>query len=45
MTPQCGKLVVQFLVARLDIGVVAYEAMRHQCGRSLVDVLAVRVNI
>ena len=26
MTPQCGRSVVQFLVIRVDIGVVIYEA-------------------
>ena len=29
----------------LNIGVVTYEAMTSQCGRSVVQVLVVRVNI
>ena len=33
---------VQVLVVRVDIGVVTYEAMTHQCGRSVVQVLVVR---
>ena len=33
MTPQCGRSVVQVLVARVDIGVVTHEAMTPQCGR------------
>ena len=32
-------------VVRMDIGVVTYEAMTHQCGRSVVQVLVVRVYI
>ena len=36
---------VQVLVVREDIGVVIYEAMTQQCGRSLVHVLIVRVDI
>ena len=35
----------QVLVVRVDIGVVTYEAMTHQCGRSVVQVLVVRVDI
>ena len=35
----------QVLVVRVDIGVVIYEAMTHQCGRSVVQVLIVRVDI
>ena len=45
MTPQCGRLVVQGLVVRVDIGVVTNEAMTPQCGRSVVQVLFVRVDI
>ena len=30
---------VQILVIRVDIGVVVYEAMGPQCGKSLVQVL------
>ena len=45
MTPQCGRLVVQVLVVRVDIGVVIYEAMTPQCERSVVQVLVVRVDI
>ena len=36
---------VQLLVVRADIGVVIYEAMTPQCGRSVVKVLVVRVDI
>ena len=36
MTPQCGRLVVQVLVVRVDIGVVTYEAMTTLCDRSVV---------
>ena len=36
---------VQVLVVRVDIGVVTYEAMTPQFGRSLVHVLVVRVDI
>ena len=36
---------VQFLVVRVDIGVVIYEAMTPQCGRSVVKVLVIRVDI
>ena len=32
-------------VVRVDIGVVIYEAMTPQCGRSVVHVLVVRVDI
>ena len=35
---------VQVLVVRVDIGVVTYEAMTPQCGRSAVHVLVVRVD-
>ena len=44
-TPQCGRLVVQVLVVKLDTGVLTYEAMIPQCGRSVVQVLVVRVDI
>ena len=40
-----GASVVQFLVARVDIGVVINKAMTPQCGRSLVQVLVLRVDI
>ena len=33
---------VQVLVVRVDIGVVTYEAMTPQCGRSAVQVLVVK---
>ena len=33
------------LVVRVDIGVVTYEAMTPQCGRSVVQVLIVSVDI
>ena len=36
---------VQVLVVRVDIGVVTYEAMTPQCGRSGVQVQVVRVDI
>ena len=36
---------VQFLVVRVDIGVVIYKAMTPHCGRSVVKVLVVRVDI
>ena len=36
---------VQVLVVRVDIGVVIYEAMTPQCGRSVVQVLVVRAYI
>ena len=36
---------VQVLVVRVDIGMVIYEAMTQQCGRSVVQVLVVIVNI
>ena len=36
---------VQVLVVRVDIGVVIYEAMTSQCGRSVVQVLVVRIDI
>ena len=35
----------QVLVVRVDIGVVIYEAMTPQCGRSVVQVLIVTVDI
>ena len=35
MTPQCWGSVVQVLVVRVDIGMVIYEAMTSQCGRSI----------
>ena len=35
---------VQVLVVRVDIGVVTYEAMTPQCGRSVVPVLVVTVD-
>ena len=38
MKPQYGRSVVQVLVARVFIGVVTYEAMTPQCGRSLFQV-------
>ena len=31
--------VVQFMVVRVDVGVATYEAMKQQCGRSVVQVL------
>ena len=34
----------QLMVVRVDIGVVIYEAMTPQCGRSVVQVLVVRVD-
>ena len=37
--------VVQVLEVRVDTGVVTYEAMTPQCGRSVVLVLVVRVDI
>ena len=40
-----GDLVVQVLVARVDIRVVIYEAMTPQRGRSVVQVLVFRVDI
>ena len=33
------------LVGRVDIGLVTYEAMTPQCGRSVVQVLVGRVDI
>ena len=36
---------VHFLVVRVDIGVVIYDAMTLQCGRSVVQVQVVRVDI
>ena len=36
---------VQVLVIRVDVGVVIYETMTPQCGRSAVQVLVVRVDI
>ena len=36
---------VQALVVTVDIGVVIYEAMTSQCGRSVVQALVVRVDI
>ena len=42
---QCGRSVVHFLVARVDIGVAVYEVMKPLCGRSLVQVLVVREDI
>ena len=36
---------VQVLFVRVDIGVVIYEAMILQCGRSMVRILVVRVDI
>ena len=45
MTLQCGKSVVQLLVARVVIGVLIYQAMAPQGGRSVVHVLVVRVDI
>ena len=35
----------QVLVVKVDIGVVTYEAMTPQCGRSVVHVPVVRVDI
>ena len=35
---------VQVLVVRVDIGVVTYEAMTPQYGRSVVHILVVRVD-
>ena len=39
------KIRVQVLVVRVDTGVVIYEAMTPQCGRSVVQVLVFRVDI
>ena len=36
---------VQVQSVKVDIGVVIYEAMTPQCGRSVVQVLVVRVDI
>ena len=36
---------VQVLVVRVDIGVVIYEAMTSQCGKSMVHILVVRVDM
>ena len=36
---------VQIIVVRVDIGVVAYKAMTNQYGRSVVHILVVRVDI
>ena len=36
---------VQLLVVREDIGVLTYEAMTPQCGRSVVQFLVVRADI
>ena len=36
---------MQFLVVRVNRGVVIYEAMARQCGRSVVLVMVVRVDI
>ena len=36
---------VQVLVVRVDIGVVTYEAVIPQCGRSVVQILVARVDI
>ena len=41
----CGRLVVQVLIVKVDIGVVIYEVMTPQCRRSVVLVLVVRVHI
>ena len=35
LLPQCGRSVVRVLIVRVDIGVVTYEAMTPQCGRSV----------
>ena len=35
----------QVLIVRVDIGVVAYEAMASQCLRLVVQILVVRVDI
>ena len=43
MTSQCGRLVVQVLVVRVDKGVVIYKYMTPQCGRSVMQVLVVRM--
>ena len=45
MTSKYVRSVVQVLVVRVDIGVVAYEAMTPQCGRSVFQVLVVGVDI
>ena len=37
MPPQYGRSVVHVLVVRVDIGVVIYDAMTHQCGMSVVQ--------
>ena len=36
--PSVGKSVVEVLVVRVDIVVVIYEAMKPQCGRSVVRI-------
>ena len=36
---------VQALLVRVDIGVVTYEVITQQCGRSVVEVPVVRVDI
>ena len=36
---------VQVLVVRVDTGVVIFEAMTPQCGRSVVQALFIRVDI
>ena len=45
MTPQCGRSMVQVLVARMDIGAVNYEAIAPQPGKPEVQALVVRVDI
>ena len=42
MKPQC-RSVVHVMVVRVDIGMVTYEAVTPQCGRSVVQVLVVRI--
>ena len=42
---QCGRSVVQVLVVRMDIRVVAYETMTPPGGRSVVQFLFFKVDI
>ena len=44
MTPQFRRPLFQVLVVRVDIGVVIYEVMTPQCGRSVVQVPLIRVS-
>ena len=45
MTSQCGRLVVDVLIVRVDTRVLIYEDMTTQCRTSVVQVLVVRVDI